>query len=256
MIMVMDIGNTNIKTAVFTGNELIKSWRISTNTSYTSDEYGVIMHGMFKQAGIRRREIEGIMISSVVPSINYTIEHMCHDYFKVAPHFVGPGLKTGINILYENPKELGSDRICNAVSTYAAFGSPAIFIDFGTATSFGALGGKGNFLGGCILAGVRLARGAVVTGTSKLPHFELNVPEKTIGRTTISNLQSGLLFGYAGQVRYLVERFKEEMGEPDVPVVATGGFAHVIAELSDVIGHVDSLLTLKGVHMIYQKNFM
>ena len=255
MTLVMDIGNTNIKTAVFDGRNLVKSWRVSTNTSYTSDEYGILMNGMFRHAGLEMGIVAGIMISSVVPSINFTIEHMCRDYFSLEPHFVGPGLKTGINILYENPKELGSDRICNAVAAYAQFGSPCIFIDFGTATSFGAIGGRGNFLGGCILAGVRLAREAVVTGTSKLPHFELNLPEKVIGRSTIANLQSGLLYGYIGQVDYLVGRMKAEMDAPKATVVATGGFATQIAQESAVIEHVDSLLTLKGVRMIYERNF-
>ena len=228
MILIMDIGNTNIKTAVFEGRELVKSWRISTNPSYTSDEYGILMTNMFRQAGLMMGAISGIMISSVVPSINFTIEHMCHDYFSLVPYFVGPGLKTGINILYENPKELGSDRICNAVAAYSLYGSPCIFIDFGTATSFGAISGNGNFLGGCILTGVRLAREAVVTGTSKLPHFELNLPDKVIGRSTITNLQSGLLYGYVGQVNYLVSRMKQEMGESRVAVVATGDRKSVV----------------------------
>lgn len=254
MIMVMDIGNTNIKTAVFEGMQLVKSWRISTNTSYTSDEYGILMNGMFRNAELEMAAISGILISSVVPAINFTIEHMCHDYFRLQPNFVGPGLKTGINILYENPRELGSDRICNAVAAYQYFGSPCIFIDFGTATSFGCIAGRGNFLGGCIMTGVRLAREAVVSGTSKLPHFELNMPEKVIGRTTITNLQSGLLHGYVGQVKYIVERMKEEMEEPDATVVATGGFAIQIARESQAIQHVDSLLTLKGLRLIYEKN--
>jgi len=256
MILVMDIGNTNIKTAVYDGKDLVKSWRVSTNTSYTSDEYGILMNGMFRQASLSMDGLAGIMISSVVPSINFTIEHMCHDYFNLEPHFVGPGLKTGINILYENPKELGTDRICNAVAAYAQYGSPCIFIDFGTATSFGAISGRGNFLGGCILTGVRLARDAVVGGTSKLPYFELNLPERVIGRSTVANLQSGLLYGYVGQVNYLVSRIKEEMDAPNASVVATGGFAGQIAKQTDAIEHVDSLLTLKGVRMIYERNFM
>jgi len=255
MVLAMDIGNTNIKTAVFEGRELVKSWRVATDARKTSDEYGTLMGGMFRHAGIQVEDVRGIMISSVVPSINFTIDHMCRDYFDQEPHFVGPGLKTGINILYENPKELGSDRICNAVAAYAQYGAPCIFIDFGTATSFGAIGARGSFLGGCILAGVRLAREAVVTGTSKLPHFEVVMPAKVIGRTTIANLQSGLLHGYVGQVNYLVARFKEEMEAPDAPVVATGGFASQIAMESDAIQHVDSLLTLKGIRMIFERNF-
>jgi type III pantothenate kinase len=256
MILTMDIGNTNIKSALFNGSNLVKSWRISTNMAYTSDEYGLIMTGMFRQVDAQMDKVEGIMVSSVVPSINFTIEHMCRDFFSADAHFVGPGLKTGINILYENPKELGSDRICNAVAAYALYGSPCIYIDFGTATSFGAISGRGNFLGGCILAGVRLAREAVVAGTSKLPHFELNMPDKVINRSTITNLQAGLLYGYVGQVSYLVSRFRSEMNAPNAPVVATGGFAAQIAQQTDSIQHVDSLLTLKGIRMIYERNFL
>ncbi|HSK68297.1 MAG TPA: type III pantothenate kinase [Candidatus Limnocylindria bacterium] len=255
MILAMDVGNTNIKFAVFDGRDLVKSWRVATSTSYTSDEYGIIVSGMFRQSQLEMGAIKGIMVSSVVPSINFTIEHMCRDFFAAEPRFVGPGLKTGINILYENPRELGTDRICNAVAAYAQYGSPCITIDFGTATSMGAVSGRGNFIGGCILAGVRMSREAVVTGTSKLPHFELVTPEKVINRTTISNLQAGLLYGYAGQIGYLIARMKEEMEAPGAAVVATGGFAAQMAKQTSAIQHVDSLLTLKGIRMIYEKNF-
>jgi len=254
MILVMDIGNTNIKTAVFEGRELVKSWRISTNTSYTSDEYGIKMISMFDQVKLPVEVIEGIMISSVVPSINFTIEHMCDDYFGVTPHFVEPGLKTGINNLYENPKELGSDRICNAVAAYGLYGSPSIFIDFGTATSFGVVDGKGCFLGGCICPGMKLASEALVSGTSKLPHFELVMPDSVIAKTTVSNLQAGVLYGYVGQVNYIVERMKAEMNEPNTQVVATGGLSRLIATRTQAIDHLDGLLTLKGLRIIYDKN--
>jgi type III pantothenate kinase len=254
MILCLDIGNTNIKTALFSGMELIQSWRIATDLSSTSDEYGIIMEGMFRHTSLSTSVVEGIMISSVVPTVNFTIEHMCRDYFGMEPAFVVPGIKTGINILYENPRELGSDRICNAVAASVLYGKPCIFIDFGSATSFGAISRKGDFLGGCICTGVRLSQEAVVKGTSKLPHFEMVIPEKIIGRTTVTNLQAGLLYGYVGQVNYIVERMKEEMGEPQVPVVATGGFAHLIAQESKVIDHIDGLLTLKGLRMIYEKN--
>lgn len=255
MILVMDIGNTNIKTALFSGAELVQSWRIATNLSSTSDEYGIIMEGMFQHAGLSTKEVEGIMISSVVPTVNFTIEHMCQDFFDQEPSFVVPGIKTGINILYENPRELGSDRICNAVAASALYGAPCIYIDFGSATSFGAISRKGDFLGGCICTGVRLSQDAVVRGTSRLPHFELIIPEKIIARTTITNLQAGLLYGYVGQVNYIVERMKEEMGEPHARVVATGGFAHLIVQESKVIDHIDGLLTLKGIRMVYEKNY-
>ena len=255
MILTMDIGNTNIKTAIFKGKDLVKSWRLSSNTDYTSDEFGILMNGMFRHAGLEPEAVKGILISSVVPGINFTIDHMCRDYFGLGAEFVGPGMKTGINILYENPKDLGSDRICNAVAAYTQYGSPCICIDFGTATTFGAVTGRGNFLGGCIMAGVRMARDAVVFGTSKLPHFELVMPEKVIGRTTVTNLQSGLLHGYVGQVNYIVERMKAEMDAKDAKVVATGGFASQIAGQTSAITHVDSLLTLSGIRLIYEKNF-
>ena len=255
MILTLDIGNTNIKTALFSGAELIQSWRIATNLTSTSDEYGIIVEGMFHHAGHSTGVVEGIMISSVVPTVNFTIEHMCHDFFGMEPHFVVPGIKTGINILYENPRELGSDRICNAVAASAIYGTPCIYIDFGSATSFGAISRKGDFLGGCICTGLRLSQEAVVKGTSKLPHFEMVIPEKIIGRSTVTNLQSGLLYGYVGQVNYIVERMREEMGEPNATVVATGGFAHLIAQESKTIQHIDGLLTLKGLRMVYEKNF-
>ncbi len=255
MIMTLDIGNTNIKTALFKGADLVQSWRIATSLTYTSDEYGIVMEGMFRHAGLKKNEVEGIMISSVVPTVNFTIEHMFRDFFGAEPHFVVPGIKTGINILYENPRELGSDRICNAVAASSLYGTPCIYIDFGTATSFGAISRRGDFLGGCICTGVRLSQEAVVKGTSKLPHFEMQLPEKLIGRTTVTNLQSGLLYGYVGQVNYIVERMKEEMGEPKAPVVATGGFAPLIARESRLIDHIDSLLTLKGIRMVYERNF-
>ncbi len=255
MILSLDIGNTNIKTALFSGMELIQSWRIATDLASTSDEYGIIMEGMFHHAGLSTGVVEGIMISSVVPTVNFTIEHMCRDFFGMEPAFVVPGIKTGINILYENPRELGSDRICNAVAASAIYGTPCIYIDFGSATSFGAISRKGDFLGGCICTGVRLSQEAVVKGTSKLPHFEMVIPEKIIGRSTVTNLQAGLLYGYVGQVNYIVERMKVEMGEPGAIVVATGGFAHLIAQESQVIDHIDGLLTLKGIRMIYEKNY-
>ncbi len=254
MIFTMDIGNTNIKTALFEGKELVRYWRISTNKSYTSDEYGIILDGMFRHAGLDMRAAEGIAVSSVVPTVNFTIDHMCRDYFGVVPMFVTPGIRTGIRILYENPKELGSDRICNAVAAYTHYGAPCIFIDFGTATAFGAIDAQGAFLGGCICPGIKLASEALVSGTSKLPNFELVMPESVIGRTTVTNLQAGVLYGHVGQVGYIVERMKAEIGAPNVQVVATGGLSRLIASESRVIDRIDGLLTLKGCRIIYEKN--
>lgn len=254
MLLAMDIGNSNIKVALFDGNDLKNYWRVSTNRSYSSDEYGIILDGMFRHAGCDTKEVEGIIISSVVPTINYTIDHMCREYFKLEPMFVGPGIKTGINILYESPRDLGSDRICNAVAAHHYYGPSCIFIDFGSATSFGVVDRRGSFLGGCICPGMKLASEALVSGTSKLPHFELVVPDQVISKSTVTNLQSGLLYGYVGQVNYLVERMKEELADPDVHVVATGGLAVLIAGRAKNIDRLDGLLTLKGLKIIWHKN--
>jgi len=254
MLFTLDIGNTNIKTALFDGPEMVHYWRLSTTRKYTSDEMGVMMTQLFEHERLRHEQVTGIVMSSVVPTMNFTVEHMCRDYFGMAPMTVGPGVKTGIDIKYENPRELGSDRICNAVAAYTLYGGPCVYIDFGTATTFGALDEKGGFLGGCICPGIKLTSEALVSGTAKLPHFELVMPDRVIGKTTIANLQSGVINGYVGQVIYLVNEIRREMGKPEAKVIATGGMARLIAPKSGVIDHIDGLLTLKGLRLIYEKN--
>ncbi len=254
MILTIDIGNTNIKTGLFEGSEMTNYWRISTKRQYTSDEYGMTMEDMFRHSALEMTRVEGIIISSVVPTVNYTIDHMCRDFFHVEPLFVHPGIDIGIDIRYDNPGDLGSDRICNAVAAYTFWGGPCISIDFGTATSFGVVDKGGVFLGGCICPGIRIASEALVTGTAKLPHYELVKPPTVVGRNTIANLQSGVIYGYVGQVEYLVERMREEVGEKDAIVIATGGFANLIASETKVIDKIDSLLTLKGLRLLYERN--
>ncbi len=253
MILTLDIGNTNIKTALFDGKEMAQYWRLSTDITCTSDEYGVKLLTLFHHAGLTTDVVEGIIISSVVPTINFTIDHMCQNYFHLTPMFVAPGVKTGINIKYENPRELGSDRIANAVGAYEEYGAPCIFIDFGTATTFGVVGEGGAFLGGCICPGIKLSSEALVNNTAKLPRFELTRPEHVIGRTTLTNLQSGMYYGYVGLVRNIVRKIKQELG-CEATVVATGGMAVMIAEESNVIDKLDGLLTLKGLRLIYERN--
>lgn len=254
MILTLDIGNTNIKTALFEGAEMAHYWRISTSLSKTSDEYGILLMNMFAHESVKPEEVEGIVISSVVPTINFTIEHMCQNYFHMQPMMVAPGIKTGINIKYENPRELGSDRIANAVAAYVQYGGPCIFIDFGTATTFGVVDENGSFLGGSIFPGIKVASEALVSGTAKLPRFAIEKPESVIGRTTLTNLQSGMYYGYVGLVKHIVQKMKQELGRQDAIVVATGGMALLISEESKVIDKLDGLLTLKGLRMIYERN--
>jgi len=254
MIFTMDVGNTSIKTALFDGVNMRNYWRVATSITHTSDEYGLLLSGLFAHEGVNMRAVEGIAMSSVVPTVNYTLEHMCRNYFHKQPMVVAPGIKTGINVQYENPQELGSDRIANAVAAYELYGGPCIFIDFGTATSFGALDSDGTFLGGCICPGIKLASEALVRDTAKLPRFELVKPDHVIGKTTVTNLQSGLIYGHIGQVDYLVRQIKKELKAPDACVVATGGLALLVAEEGGVIDKLDGLLTLKGLRILYERN--
>lgn len=254
MILTMDVGNTNIKTALFDGSEMKQYWRLSTSKSSTSDEYGLKLCALFEHEGYSLKDVEGIVMSSVVPTINFTLEHMCKNYFHMAPMIVAPGIRTGINLKYENPRELGSDRIANAVATQAEYGGPSIFIDFGTATTFGAIDAEGAFLGGCICPGIKLTSEALVSGTAKLPRFELVRPESVISRTTVTNLQSGVINGYIGQIDYLVRKFREELKAPDALVVATGGMAVIVAEENGIIDKLDGILTLKGLRILYERN--
>ena len=250
MIFVMDIGNTNIKAAVFDGDRLLKRWRCVTDPSMTSDQYGIIMADLFRYHNLDMKAIEGIMISSVVPTINFTIEHMCLDYFGHEPRLLVPGMKTGLNIKYENPRELGSDRIANAVAVSTLYGGPSIFIDFGTATTYGVVSEKGEFLGGAIAPGLRMMNKALSTGTAKLPSIELVVPPKVIGKTTVCNIQSGVLYGFIGSVEKIVSAMKEEIGCPEARVIATGGMAHIVKNNSDVIDVINPDLTLTGLLII------
>ncbi len=254
MILTLDIGNTNIKTALFEGMEMRQYWRISTNRARSSDEYGIILMDLLNHNGIPASAVDGIIMSSVVPQINFTIEHMCRNYFGHEPMKIEPGVKTGINIKYEHPREVGSDRIANAVAAYELYGGPCITIDFGTATTFGAISERGEFLGGAICPGLKLAAEALTERAAKLPRFELAKPETVIGRNTITNMQSGIVYGYIGQVNYLVERMKRELGAPNAKVIATGGLAVLVGEESNAIDVMDGLLTLKGLCLIYAKN--
>jgi len=256
MILVMDVGNTNIKVGLYEVKEDKPkfSWRIATNFQNTADEYGMTFLNLFTVAKVKFTDITGIIISSVAPSLNYTLEHMCEYYMKVKPLFVGPGIKTGINLKYTNTSELGTDRIVNAVAAYKIYGGPVIIVDFGTATTYGVVSTSGEFLGGAIGPGIKTSTEALVTTTAKLPRIEFVKPLSAINKTTVSNMQSGVIYGFIGMVDYMVRRIKEEIGVSDCKVIATGGMSQIVAGEVKEIATIDRALTIKGLKMLYDMN--
>ncbi|MBN1066513.1 type III pantothenate kinase [Clostridium cagae] len=255
MILLVDAGNTNIVLGVYKDKKYIASWRISTEGNKTSDEYSIQIIQLLNLNNLNPEDVKGIIVSSVVPNIMHSLENMLRRCFGQEPIIVGPGIKTGINIKYDNPKEVGADRIVNAVAAFEIYKRPVIIIDFGTATTFCSVTENGDYLGGCICPGLRISADALFERAAKLPRVELEVPKKVICKNTVSSIQSGVLFGYIGQVEYIVKKMKEEMNDGIEPyVIATGGLANLIANETDAIDEVDSDLTLEGLKILYQKN--
>jgi type III pantothenate kinase len=253
LVLAIDVGNTNIKCGIFKDSELLNSWRMTTTLDRTADEYGIAIVSIFSHVQHKPEEIRGIIISSVIPSINYTLEHMCSTYFNLKPLFVSPGIKTGMNIKYDNPKELGADRIVNAIAAHKIYGGPCIVVDFGTATTYGVIAANGDFLGGCIAPGLKISTDALTRSAAKLPRVELTKPDNVICRNTVHAMQAGIIYGYVGQVDYIIRRMKKELGS-DALVIATGGLANLMAAETKAINEVNSLLTLKGLYYLYEKN--
>ena len=254
MLLVFDVGNTNMVLGIYKDNELIKDWRINTDKEKTSDEYGILISSLFKYEDIEMSEIKDVIISSVVPNVMHSLENFCIKYCNKQPLVVGPGIKTGLNIKYDNPKQVGADRIVNAVAGIEKYGYPLILVDFGTATTFCAISERGEYLGGTIAPGIKISSEALFQRASKLPRVELLKPGTTICKSTVTAMQSGIIYGYVGLVDKIISMMKDELNCEGIRVVATGGLDNLIASETDSIDNVDKFLTLEGLKAIYEKN--
>lgn len=254
MLLVIDVGNTNITVGVFEDKELRCTFRMTTKLPRTSDEYGITLKELVECQGIPSKEIHAVIVASVVPDIMHSLGSALIEYFGIKPMVVSAGIKTGIRIVTENPKQVGADRIVDAVAAYTLYGGPVIVIDFGTATTYDVVGPDGTFEGAVISPGIRISAQAMTAQAAMLPAIEIKKPESVIGKETISCMQAGLFFGQIGQTEYIVKRIKEESGYKKAKVIASGGLGKMVAAETDVIDVYDSQLTLKGLRFIYEKN--
>ncbi|MBF0416095.1 MAG: type III pantothenate kinase [Magnetococcales bacterium] len=254
MLLVIDVGNTNVVLGVYRGEELVRHWRLATRVAQTGDEYGILIVNLFHLADLPTKEVQAVILASVVPPIQSALVRALKRYLNIQPLVVGPGIKTGITIRYNNPREVGADRIVNAVAAYHSLKCAAVVVDFGTATTFDLVGPTGDYLGGAIAPGLGLSMDALSEKTAKLPRIELAKPKSVIGRDTVGSMQSGLFWGYVGLVDGLIDRMIEESGFDPVRVIATGGLARLMAAESSRVETVDEFLTLNGLRLIYERN--
>ena len=254
MILVIDVGNTNITFGVYKKTELVTTFRMMSNVSRTSDEYGMMITALLANNGVPAEKISGAIIASVVPNLMHALTGAVAKYIKVKPMVVGPGTKTGIKIVTENPREIGADRIVDAVGAYEKYGGPVLVLDFGTATTYDLVTDKGEFAAGITAPGIKISAKALWNDTAKLPEIEIKKPKSILAQETISSMQAGLVYGQIGQTEYIIKCVKEESGFDNLKVVSTGGLGRLISDETDMIDVYDAALTLDGLRIIYEKN--
>ena len=254
MIMAVDIGNTNVKIGIFDNGVMTNSFKMSTIINRTSDEYVAVLTQLLHHNNIRLEDIRGAIISSVIPQLDYTFSHVISYCFGIKPLVLGVGVKTGLHIKYDSPRELGSDRIATCVAAVKEAGAPVIVVDFGTATTVNVVNEKHEFLGGCITLGIRSTSDALSRQTAKLPSVELKAPRKIVAQSTSKAIQSGIIYGTVGQIKYIVEKIKQETGLVNAKVVATGGMSELVYGVEKIFDYIDRALSLKGLYEIYRLN--
>ena len=254
MILVIDVGNTNITFGVFKGDKLASSFRMTTGTTRTSDEFGIELLALMNINGVEKDKIEGVMIASVVPQVMHALVNAIVKYIGKKPYLVGPGIKTGIKIALDNPREVGPDLIVDAVAGYESYGGPVIVVDFGTATTYIMINEKGEFFTGVVCPGIRISAKALWQDTAKLPEIEIKNPGSILAKETISSMQAGLIYGQIGQTKYIVKKMKKASGLENAKVIATGGLGRLIADETKEIDVYDPILTLRGLQILYERN--
>ena len=255
MLLTVDVGNTEIVLGIFKGSELRHTWRSSTRPERTSDELALLLGGFLEHRGLDlRRDVTGLCIASVVPDVTGQFREMAASYLSQEPLVVGPGMKTGVSVVTDNPREVGADRVVNTLAAFTRFGGPSVVVDFGTGTNFDVVSASGEFVGGVIAPGLQISAGALFGRTARLTRVDLQAPRSPIGRSTVEAIQSGLIYGTAGEVDGIVDRIREELGAPEAPVIATGGLAPVVLPYCRTVDRYEPWLTLEGLRLVYEKN--